>query len=105
MLARRRFRTRKVHLANSTIFFVKVSGNGAKARRQTTSVESMAYRKARANLNALRRIAAEAHQTHILILAARFARGFRRSVAPLERGRRECRVRATPAVSCADCAK
>src|SRR5260370_6506840 len=38
------------------------------------------------------------------VLAARSARGLQVSFAPLEkRGRRECRMRAAPAVSCAMC--
>jgi len=40
------------------------------------------------------------------VLAARSARGLQLSFAPLEkRGRRECRMRAAPAVSCAMCTK
>src|SRR5260370_40619163 len=42
-------------------------------------------------------------QTQLRVLAARCARAVDQS--PPERGRRECRVRAAPAVSCARCTK
>ena len=43
------------------------------------------------------------HKTRIGVLAARSARGLRVIFAPLQvRGRRECRMRAAPAVSCAN---
>ena len=39
------------------------------------------------------------------ILATQFAPELCKFIAPLNRGRRECRVHAAPAVSCANCAK
>src|SRR6266702_5238703 len=43
---------------------------------------------------------------YVCVLAAHCARGLQVIFAPLEkRGRRECRMRAAPAVSCANCAK
>ena len=47
----------------------------------------------------------EGKQTHPRILAARCARGFANRLPPGNRGRREDRVRAAPAVSCAICTK
>jgi hypothetical protein len=44
-------------------------------------------------------------QTYVRLLATRFARGFSNLCPPKYRGRREDRVRAAPAVSCAMCTK